>query len=240
MSNEDNKEQGILYHLEELRKTLLDCIFSLFYCFIPIFFFSNKILNFFIEYLIRDTGIVFNYFSPTEVFLLQMKMTLIIDFIICFPYIANRIWSFILPALYENEKKIVLNAVVSSSIFFVLGVIFCVTTFLPLVIKFGISFMSDNIQAVFGISNVINLAFWLMFSFGIMFQFPIIVYYLLKSKLIDIKSIKDKRPYVVVVLLIFAATLTPPDVISQLMLFIPSYLLFEGGLLFANLKLKNK
>lgn len=238
MTNQDNKEQGILFHLEELRKTLLACFFSLFYCFIPIFFFSNKILNFFIEYLIRDTGIVFNYFSPTEVFLLQIKFTFILDILICFPYMAKKIWSFVLPALYENEKKIILNAVISSCLFFLFGVIFCITMFLPLVVKFGVSFMSDNIQAVFGISNVLNLSFWLMLSFGIMFQFPIIVYYLLKSKIIDIATVKEKRPYVIVSLLLFAAILTPPDIISQLILFLPSYLLFEFGLIFSKFKIK--
>lgn len=240
MSSDDNNEQGLIYHLEELRKTLLDCIFSLFYFFIPIFLFSNKILNLFVDYLIQNTGIVFNYFSPTEVFLLQIKLAFIIDLIICFPYIARRLWSFILPALYENEKKFVRNAIISSCSFFLLGIIFCITVFLPLVVKFGVSFISDNIQAVFGISNVINLSFWLMLSFGLMFQFPIIVYYLLKSQIIDIQSIRHKRPYVIVSLLIFAAILTPPDIISQLIMFIPSYLLFEGGLIFASLKLKGR
>ena len=100
-------------------------------------------------------------------------------------------------------------------------------------INFGVSFSSSNIQAVLGVSNVVNLALWLIVSFGIMFQLPLITYSLIKSNLVSYKTVKNCRPYVIVGLLIFAGVLTPPDVISQLMLFVPTYLMFELGLIFS-------
>ena len=95
------------------------------------------------------------------------------------------------------------------------------------------SFATSNIQAVFGITNVITLSLWLAVVFGLMFQMPLITHSLIKSGFIDYQTVANKRPYVVVILLIIAAVLTPPDVVSQVMLFLPTYALFELGLLFS-------
>ena len=95
------------------------------------------------------------------------------------------------------------------------------------------SFASENIKAVFGISNIITLSLWMTVVFGLMFQLPLVTHYLIKSGIVEYETIVDKRPYVIVMLLIVAAILTPPDVVSQVMLFIPTYALFELGLLFS-------
>lgn len=107
---------------------------------------------------------------------------------------------------------------------------------LPFIISFGMSFATSNIQAVFGISNVINLSLWLSIVFGFMFEIPLITHSLIKWGIVDYETIADKRPYVIVGLLIIAAILTPPDVLSQLILFIPTYTLFELGLFFSKRK----
>ena len=109
---------------------------------------------------------------------------------------------------------------------------------LPLVIRFGMSFMTSNIQAMWGITNIINMSLWMSVAFGVMFQFPLITYSLIKYGIVSYKTFSDKRPYVVVILLILAAIFTPPDVLSQLILFTPTYLLFELGLLCAKFKKK--
>ncbi|MBQ2644200.1 twin-arginine translocase subunit TatC [bacterium] len=88
-------------------------------------------------------------------------------------------------------------------------------------------------KAVFGISNVINLSIGLALTFGLMFQVPLVTHFLIKFNIISYESIKSKRPYVIVILLVFAALLTPPDIVSQLFLFLPTYILFEAGLLFS-------
>lgn len=230
---QENDNETLISHLEALRKTLLKCFISIGIILPFAFLISPKVLQFLIKILIGNNNIVFNFFSPVEVFIIQIKLALVIDIVICFPYIAKNLWDFILPALYDNEKKFIKSIVLYSSILFILGVAFCIFTILPLIINFGMSFSQGNIQAVFGISNVISLSLWLSVVFGLMFQTPLIVHSLIKSGIVDYKTIADKRRYVVIILLICAAVLTPPDIVSQVMLFIPAYLLFELGLLFS-------
>ena len=174
-----------------------------------------------------------------EVFIIQIKLALLISIMIAFPYIIKQVWNFILPALYDNEKKFIKKSIILSTLLFISGTIFCLFIILPLVIKFGMSFAGDNIQAVFGISNIINLALWLSFAFGMMFQVPLISNMLIKWDIVSYDSISSKRPYVVVGLLMISALLTPPDIISQILLFTPTYLLFELGLTFSK-KHKNR
>ena len=146
---------------------------------------------------------------------------------------AKKIWNFLLPALYDKEKMFIKSIVFSSSILFIFGVLFCIFLILPQLINFGMSFATQNINAVFGISNIVTISLWLSVVFGFMFQFPLITYSLIKSEIVSYDVIANKRPYVVAMLLIIAAILTPPDVISQVMLFVPTYLLFEIGLFFS-------
>ncbi len=232
---EEEKDESLITHLEALRKTILKCLYSVAIVLPFAFYFSPKILNLFIKLLLRGNNITLNFFSPAEVFIIQIKLGVLISIIVCFPYIIKQLWDFILPALYDNERKFLKSLVIISSLLFCLGVIFCVFIILPLIINFGLSFQAENIQAVFRISEVINLALWLSLAFGLMFQLPVITFYLIKSGLVEYNSIANKRPYVVVGLLIIAGILTPPDIVSQVMLALPSYLLFEGGLLFAKL-----
>lgn len=231
--------ESLISHLEALRETLLKCFYSLAVILPVALFIAPKALNWLIKIIIGNNNITFNYFSPAEVFLLQIKLAVVIDIIICFPYIAKKLWDFILPALYEHERQFIKSVVFISSSLFIFGVVFCIFVMLPLIINFGISFATTNIQAVFGISNVINLSLWLAVVFGLMFQMPLITHALIKSGMVDYETIADKRPYIIVILLTIAAILTPPDVLSQIILFIPTYALFELGLLFSKNNKKN-
>lgn len=235
MTNQDNDE-SLIAHLEALRETLLKCLIVLGLVFPFMLFAAPKVLECLTDIIISDSNVTLNYFSPAEVFLLQIKTAAVLDLIVCFPYIAKKIWDFILPALYENERKFIKTTVLTSTALFVTGVLFCIFFILPLIIKFGLSFSSSNIKAVFGISNIINLSLWMSISFGLMFQLPLITYSLIKSDIIPYESISDKRSYVIVGILIMAGILTPPDVVSQILLALPTYMLFELGLFFARRK----
>lgn len=235
MHSEDDNET-LISHLEALRNTLLKCLYSIAIILPFTFFIAPKALDLLIKIIIGSSNVTLNFFSPAEVFIIQIKMALVLDLIISCPYIFKQLWNFLLPALYEHEKKFLKSIVLISSSLFILGVLFSVSVILPFVIKFGLSFVSNNIQAVFGISNVVNLALWLSIIFGLMFQLPLITFWLIKSNIVSYSTIADKRPYVIVGLLIIAGFLTPPDVVSQLMLAIPSYFLFEAGLFFAKFK----
>ncbi len=231
MSEEQN--DSIIFHIEALRNTLIKCFVAIVIIFPFSFWISPKVLNFLIKTLINNNKISLNYFAPMEVFILQIKLALLLSVIVAFPYIAKKLWDFVLPALYEHERKFVGTMVLTSSILFICGVIFCIFLILPLIINFGISFGNELISPMWGVSNLINLALRLAFTFGLMFQVPLVTNMLIKWKILSYETVSSKRPYVVVTLLLTAALLTPPDIISQILLFTPTYLLFELGLLFS-------
>lgn len=233
MENSLDKDENIISHIKALRLMLINCLRVFGIILIPIFFIAPKVLDLFLKIILKKTEITLNYFSPIEVFIIQIKTAAIITLIISFPYIIKQIWDFCLPALYDNERKFISSIVLFSTSLFIVGSLFCLFFILPLIINFGMSFQTSNITPVFNISNVVNLSIWLILSFGLMFQLPLITYFLIKSNIITYNTLADKRPFVIVGILIVAAFLTPPDVISQIMLFIPAYLLFEIGLLFS-------
>lgn len=228
-----DKEESLISHIEALRNTLIKCLAAVGILLPFMFYFSPKVLQYLIKILVSDNKLTLNYFAPMEVFIIQIKLALLMAVIVAFPYIIRQLWEFILPALYEHERKFIRNSVFLSSLLFICGVVFCLFMILPLIIRFGMSFAGDNIQAMFGISNIINLALWLCFTFGLMFQVPLIVHLLIKWGILSYETVSSKRPYVVVILLVLAALLTPPDIISQILLFTPTYLLFELGLVFS-------
>ena len=226
----EDKDESLLTHLEALRSTLIRCFVALGIGLIPLFLVAPYFMDCLIKIMIGKNNVSLNYFSPMEVFILQIKIAVVLDFLCCFPYIARQIWQFIVPALYENERKFIKSIVFSSSALFIIGVLFCLFFILPLIINFGISFSTSEIKAMFGISNIIGLALMLSIIFGLMFQFPIITYSLIRFNITSYESVKNKRSYIFVGILIIAGILTPPDIVSQLMLTIPTYLLFELGL----------
>lgn len=228
-----DKEESLISHIEALRNTLIKCFAAVGILLPFMFYFSPKVLQYLIKILVSNNKLTLNYFAPMEVFIIQIKLALLMAVIAAFPYIIRQLWEFILPALYEHERKFIRNSVFLSSLLFICGVVFCLFMILPLIIRFGMSFAGDNIQAMFGISNIINLALWLCFTFGLMFQVPLIVHLLIKWGILSYETVSSKRPYVVVILLVLAALLTPPDIISQILLFTPTYLLFELGLVFS-------
>lgn len=226
----NDQDESLLLHLEALRSMLIRCFVSLGIGLAPMFLAAPYCLKSLIGIIIGNNEVSLNYFSPMEVFILQIKIAVVLDLLICFPYIAKQIWNFLLPALYDNERKFIKSIVLFSSSLFIIGVIFCIFFILPLIINFGLSFASSDIHAVFGISNIIGLSLMLSVIFGLMFQFPLITYSLIRSGIVSFSGISSKRPYIFVGILIMSGLLTPPDIVSQLMLTFPTYLLFEAGL----------
>lgn len=238
MKKED-QEQTLVSHLEALRTALIHCFVALGIGIIPMFLLSSYVLDWFSAELVAQSGATLHYFSPMEVFLLQLKIAALMDCVICSPYIAWNLWKFVLPGLYENERKFVRSIVWMTSGLFISGVVFCLGICFPLVVRFGMSFESETLQPIFGVENIVTLALWLSLAFGCMFQFPLVTYALIRSGVVYYETVCHARPYVVVAILVLAALLTPPDIISQLILGAPTYLLFEAGL-FAARKYKGE
>lgn len=230
MSSLLDHEGTLISHLEELRRVLIRSFIALGIGIVPLFLLSPHILDWCCRQIALQGGIELYYFSPMEVFLLQLKIAALLDCVLCSPFIAWNAWQFILPALYDNEKKFIRFLAVQTSVLFISGVAFCLIVCFPLVVQFGMSFAGDALQPVFGVSELISFALWLSLAFGCMFQFPLVTFSLVRTGIVDYETIRSKRPYVAVAILVLAALLTPPDVISQLLLGLPTYLLFESGL----------
>ena len=232
----ENTKVTLIEHLESLRSMLIKCLSVLAIGLLPMFFLAPFVMDALINIIMQNSEAKLNFFSPMEVFILQIKIALILDIFICFPYLAKKVWDFVLPALYDNERNFIKSIVLASSTLFITGVLFCLFFILPMVIRFGMSFVNDNIQAMLGIGNIISLTLWLSVLFGVMFQFPLVTYALINFEIVSYEKIKNKRSYVFVGILIISGLLTPPDIISQLMLTIPTYILFEIGLFFGKSK----
>ena len=176
-----------------------------------------------------------HYFSPMEVFIIQLKAGIVLAIIFASPVIAYEARKFILPALYENERRFLGWFMSLFVLLFISGCAFCIFLILPLVMNFSVGFMSERLEPTIGLANFVNLASGLILAFGIMFQFPLAVLICVKFGFISIKTLKNSRPYIIVGILVLAAIFTPPDIVSQLMLGIPTWLLFEAGLFAAGI-----
>ena len=239
MTSKQDQESTLISHLEALRRALLRSIIALAIGIVPLFLVSPYALDWFCKQIVLQGGLTLHYFSPMEVFLLQLKISALLDCVLFSPYIAWNIWQFVLPALYEKEKRFIRSIVALTSMLFIAGVAFCLIVCFPLIVQFGMSFAGATLQPVFGVSNLVTLALWLSLAFGCMFQFPLVTYALIRAGIVNYETVCSKRPYVVVAILLFAAFLTPPDIISQLLLGAPTYFLFETGL-FAARRFKNR
>ena len=230
--NKATADETILPHLEAFRQLLLHCLAALGVVFIPAFLAAPMCMNMLISVLLHSSQSL-NYFTPLEVFFVQLKLAFVIDLIFCAPWIAWSVWRFLLPALYESERKIIRNLSLYAAGLFITGVCGCLFFIMPTVIRFGLSFETLHLHAVWSVEALIDLALKLSVVFGLMFQFPLMTYACIRLKIVSKEKIKQKRPAVFLGILILSALLTPPDIISQLLLALPTYCLFEFGLFFA-------
>lgn len=172
------------------------------------------------------TGVI----SP---FLVPMKVTLVIAFILALPWVFYQVWAFIAPGLYTHEKKLVLPLVISSSLLFMAGVAFCYFFVFGRVFAFISEFSPTSIAVTPDIENYLDFVMSMCLAFGVTFEVPVVVVILVRMGIVSIAKLKEIRSYVVVGAFVIAAIVTPPDVVSQLALAIPMCLLYELGLLLA-------
>lgn len=144
----EKRQESLIEHLEALRSTLIKCFAALGIGLLPMFLAAPDCIDLLIRIMTSGNNISLNYFSPMEVFVLQIKTAVVLDILICSPYIAKNIWEFVLPALHDNERRFIRSIVLSSCILFIFGALFCVFFILPLLINFGLSFATPNIRAV--------------------------------------------------------------------------------------------
>lgn len=232
-----SKKQTVVQHLTELRKRLIYSILCLFIFFIFSYNFSDVIVK---DMVNKAPDINFVFIAPAELFMSYLKIALIGALILGLPFILYNIWMFLSPGLEKNEKKIIITSLFTGGILFLLGVLFGYFITLPLTIKFFADFQIEEVQAMISFSNYLSFSMAMVFSFGIIFEVPILMIVVVQLGLVNTEFLKKNRKIAVLIVFVVAAILTPPDVVSQVLLAIPMLLLFEIGIFLAKIVEKNK
>jgi sec-independent protein translocase protein TatC len=230
-------EETFISHLIELRNRLVKAIIGIAIVAAVLFAYPGPapIYDFIASPMVASlpqnssmiaTGVI----SP---FLVPMKVTLVLAFILALPWVFYQVWAFIAPGLYQHEKRLVMPLVLSSSFLFISGVAFCYFFVFGRVFKFIGSFAPDSIKMMPDIENYLDFVMSMCLAFGATFEVPVVVVILVRMGIVSVAKLKEVRPYAVVGAFVIAAIVTPPDVVSQLALAIPMCLLFELGLLLA-------
>ena len=227
-----HSEQPLIKHLFELRTTALRCIISIVLITIILLPFANQIYSFIATPLIAKlpegssmiaTEVASPFFAP-------FKLTLFCGIFFSIPYILYQTWSFIAPGLYINERKLILPLLISSSLLFYLGIFFAYYAVFPILFAFLTTTAPSNITIMTDINHYLDFILKLFFAFGISFEIPIATILLIKYNFITIEKLSSNRPYIILFAFFVGMLLTPPDVISQILLAIPIWILFEIGL----------
>ena len=229
-------------NLIELRSRIINCSIAVVFCFVCLIYFSNEIYQTLAEPLqaflpANSSMIATEVASP---FLTPLKLTFFVSLLISMPYSLNQIWKFIAPGMYQNEKSLSFLVMLSSLLLFYAGIIFTYFLVLPLVFSFCTSSAPEGILVMTDISRYLDFVLSMMFAFSFAFEIPVFIFLLIWSGVSSPESLSAKRPYVIIGCFTVGMFLTPPDVISQTLLAIPAWLLFEGGLLMARLFVRNK
>jgi len=229
-------------HLVELRNILLHSVVAILVIFMGIFPFANEVYGFIaapiINVLPKDTNIIaIGVISP---FLTPLKMALIIAVYLAMPYLLYQIWSFVAPALYKHEKQMILPLVVSSTILFYTGLLFSFYVVFPIIFGFLSSVGPNIVDFTPDIQHYLDFVLKVSFAFGVAFEVPIATILLIMFGITTVEKLKSNRPYIIIGAFILGMLLTPPDIISQTLIAIPIWLLFEAGLIFAPLFKQNK
>ena len=231
-TEEKSVTQGLLSHLIEMRDRLLRAVILIAVAFVCLFPFAKNIYNWLAAPLV-DQGQEMLIIGPVAPFLIPMKLTLMVAFLIALPYLFYQLWSFVAPGLYKHEKRLVYPLIASSIFLFYLGIAFVYYLLLPMMFKIIPQFAPEVATFSPDIAQYLDFTIMMFMAFGFGFEMPIATILLISTGMTTAEELKKKRPYVIVGAFIMGMLLTPPDVISQIMLAIPMWLLFELGLIFS-------
>ena len=253
MKNDNSEKSGFISHLVELRQRLINSFIFLFSFFVVCYFFSEEIYSFLVQPYadaVKDDNVnrrlIFT--ALQETFLTYLRVSFFAALFISSPIILMQIWKFIAPGLYKNEKKAILPYLIATPILFLFGGMLVYYLIMPLAIKFFLSFEASSINSALPIqleakvNEYLSLVMKLIFAFGLSFQLPVILSLLARVGFIDSVFLKERRKYVVVIIFVAAAILTPPDPITQIGLAIPLLILYELSIFSVKIieKRKNK
>lgn len=228
-----SEDVPLMEHLTALRTMLIRCFAALVLAYPIGYLLSPYGIDFLVRWSLPPEIGSLHYFTPMEVFWCRLKFGFLLAFVLSLPWTALQFWRFLLPALYRAERLALRCWIGASVALFLAGAAFCIGLILPLLMRFSAGFATEGLVPVLGFSAFLELAGWLTLAFGIMFQAPIAVLIAVQFGLVTTASLRHLRPYILVGILTVSALLTPPDVLSQILLTLPTWLLFETGLFWA-------
>ncbi len=237
MTEQDSSEKDmpLISHLLELRDRLLRMVLSVVVVFVGLIYWANDI------YLLLSAPLLVHLPESSNMiatdiiapFLTPFKMTAVLSVFLAMPFILHQAWGFISPGLYRHEKRFAYPLLFSSIILFYSGLAFAYFVVFPMAWAFLTAAGPTGIQVLPDISSYLDIVLKMFFAFGMAFEIPVATILMVWSGLTTVESLKQKRPYVIVGVFVVGMLLTPPDVISQVLLAIPMWILFELGLVFA-------
>lgn len=229
---EVEQEQTFVSHLVELRTRLLRALMVILAIFLGLFYFANDLYTLISEPLtgLLPEGTSMIATDVTSPFFAPFKLTLVAALFAAMPFILHQIWGFIAPGLYKHEKRFAVPLLASSIFLFYCGVAFAYFIVFPLIFGFFTSVGPENVAVMTDISSYLNFVLKIFFAFGIVFEIPIATLLIVWAGISDVESLRSKRAYVIVGCFVLGMLLTPPDVISQTLLALPMWLLFELGI----------
>jgi sec-independent protein translocase protein TatC len=230
-------QETFLSHLIELRQRLVWCILAIAVACIPTLYYSSELYDLLAMPLMASlpqgsrmiaTGVI----TP---FLIPMKIAFMASFVLVLPFILYQIWAFVAPGLYAHEKRLVLPLVVSSTVLFIAGMLFCYFIVFGKVFAFITTFAPKSISVAPDIEAYFNFVLGMFMSFGLAFEVPVVVVVLVITGLVTVEQLREWRGYVIVAIFVVAAVVTPPDVVSQIALALPMCILYELGIIFGQM-----
>lgn len=232
-----NTTETFISHLIELRDRLLRIVIGFVLVFIALIPFANKIYTLLAHPLLSKlpAGGQMIATAVTTPFLVPMKVAMLAAFIISLPHTLYQAWSFVAPGLYAQERRFMAPVVAASTLLFLAGMAFAYFLVFPVVFGFIASTAPEGVAVMTDIGNYLDFVITLFMAFGLAFEVPVAVVLLVRFGWVDVKTLKEIRSYVIVGAFVLGAIFTPPDVVSQIMLAVPLWLLYEAGILAASL-----
>jgi sec-independent protein translocase protein TatC len=230
-------EGTLISHLLELRDRLIKALMGIGLAFVPCMFYSNDIFSFISQPLLEKlpkgasliaTGVMTPFTTP-------FKLSFFIAAFIAMPWVIYQLWAFVAPGLYRHEKRFAVPLLVSAIVLFYIGMVFAYFFVFPVMFAFFTSTTPKGVAMMTDINQYLDFVLVMFFAFGAAFEVPVAVVLLVITGIVKLEKLKENRGYVLLGIFIFAAMLTPPDAVSQSILAVPMYLLYEGGLLMARI-----
>lgn len=230
----------LISHLMELRDRLLRAIIAVIVVFVCLFPWANDLYSMLARPLLAvlPSGGQMIATDVVGVFLVPVKVAFLLAFLIALPYVLYQVWAFVAPGLYTHEKRLVAPLVLTSFLLFIAGMAFAYFVVFPVVFRFMAAIAPKGVAWMTDIDKYLSFVLTLFVAFGVTFEVPIAVVLLVRMGVVSVAKLREVRPYVIVGAFVIGAIFTPPDVVSQLLLALPLWLLYEVGVIVAALLVK--